>query len=68
MFSTLCFTPHTPQKHSVVGKAYFLSNFFSVRDHALLHKGLFFERPMRKFMCSQWILITILNELEKKFS
>ena len=35
-----------PQKHSVVGKAYFLSNFFSLRDHALLHKGLFFERPI----------------------
>ena len=34
-----------PPQHSVVGKAYYLSNFFSLRDYALLHKGLFFERP-----------------------
>ena len=38
--------PPPPQKRSVVAKAYFLSNFFSLRDHALLHKGLFFERPI----------------------
>ena len=47
MFSMLCFNPPPPQKRSVVGKAYFLSNFFSLRDHALIHKGLFFERPIK---------------------
>ena len=43
----MLYPPNPPQKHSVVGKAYFLSNFFSLRDHALLHKGLFFERPIK---------------------
>ena len=49
MFSTLHFTP-SPPKRSIVGKVYFFSNFFSLRGHALLHKGLFFERPMSQLI------------------
>ena len=45
--------PPPPPKHSVVGKVYFLSTFFLLRDHALLHKGLFFERPIKSLAQQQ---------------
>ena len=40
-------TPPPPTAQRSESKAQFLSTFFSLRDHALLHKGLFFERPIK---------------------
>ena len=42
---------HFSPSQQTQGKAYILSKFFLLQHHALLHKGLFCESPMRKILC-----------------